>query len=172
MTAKVTHRLVIAGLVLAGCLGPLAAVVLAPEPATGTPDMMARLPAYDKFKCALCHTTAAPVVGSSDLNVFGVDFQENDSLWNQTLAMLNSDDDRCLNGFELGDDDGDGRIDYPGVNVERSNPADGSDCSIAMTFETWGKIKQLFRSELPNYIEDDHLYYDWVYDREQSPHFP
>jgi len=58
-------------------------------------------------------------------NAFGADFKANDSEWDQTLAMLNSDDDRCLNGFELGDENGDGMLDYPGQAMERSNPPTG-----------------------------------------------
>lgn len=172
MTAKMTHRLLVPCLVLGACLAPLAALVLKPGPATGTMDLMMGLPAYQKFKCALCHTSAAPLVGSSGMNVFGVDFQRNGSVWNETLALLNSDGDRCLNGFELGDDDGDGKLDYAGQSVERSNPADGADCSIAMTFETWGKIKELFRSEMPNYFDDDHLYIDALHEKQRQLHFP
>lgn len=172
MTAKQNYKTLFAGLVIAAVLAPLVALVLAPGSATGTADLMTRLPAYQKFKCALCHTSAAPVAGASGLNDFGGDFETNKTVWDQTLALLNSDDDRCLNGFELGDEDGDGRLDYPGQAIERSNPADGADCSIALTIQTWGKIKEVFRSEMPNYLEDEDLYHYQRYGDSDWVHFP
>lgn len=172
MTHKVTHKLVLAGFVLAAGLAPLGAVFLAPGAVNGTPDLMTRLPAYDKFKCALCHTTPSPVVGSSGLNVFGADFESNGQVWDPALAMLNSDGDRCLNGFELGDEDGDGTLDFGGPAVERSNPADGSDCSIAMTFRTWGAIKEVFRNEMQNYFDDGRVDYRLRYREDDFTHFP
>ncbi len=172
MTARGRYRILIAGFVVFAGLAPVAGLLLTPESATGTAGLMTRLPAYQKFKCALCHTSAAPVAGSSALNVFGSDFLANDSGWDQTLAMLNSDDDRCLNGFELGDENGDGRLDYAGQALERSNPADGADCSIALTIQTWGRIKEVFRSEMPNYFEDEDLYRHQRYRDEHDIHFP
>jgi hypothetical protein len=166
------RRVLILGLVLFAGLAPLAALVLAPESATGTASLMTRLPAYQKFKCLLCHTSAAPVAGSSELNAFGSDFKANGMVWNETLALLNSDNDRCLNGFELGDENGDGTLDASGPAVERSNPADGSDCSIAVTFQTWGKIKAVFRSELPNYFDEETLYRYRLYGDGDDVHLP
>jgi hypothetical protein len=157
MSARNNYKLLVAGLVFVAALAPIAAVILAPGAVTGTADLMTRLPAYERYRCALCHTSATPAPGSAGLNSFGTDFQGNDSQWDQTLAILNSDGDRCLNGFELGDEDGDGTLDSTGQTVERSNPADGTDCSIALTRETWGKIKELFRSEMPDYLSDDGL---------------
>lgn len=155
MSTQRNHRLVLAGLALVAALAPITAVVLAPGDVTGTNDLMTRLPTYARYRCAICHTSASPVPGSASLNVFGNDFRNNDDVWDLALATLNSDGDRCLNGFELGDEDGDGTVDSAGQTVERSNPADGTDCSIALTRETWGKIKELFRSEMRNYFGED-----------------
>lgn len=175
MPAKRSHKgrkIVIAGLVLVACAAPLLGLLLAPESAVGTAGLMARLPAYERFKCALCHTSAAPVSGLAELNVFGVDFSAAGMEWNPTLAMLNSDDDRCLNGFELGDENGDGTLDYPGQTAERGNPADGADCSIAMSFQTWGYIKEVFRSEIQYYFDEEELSRSQLFGDEEALHFP
>ena len=154
MTTRKTHRLAIGGFVAAACLAPLAALVFAPGSATSTTDLMLTLPAYQKYKCAVCHTSATPTLESNALNAFGRDFDNNQKIWDRTLALLNSDDDKCLNGFELGDQDGDGAYDYAGQAVEHSNPGDPADCSIALTIQTWGMIKEVFRSELPEFLRD------------------
>jgi len=104
---------------------------------------MATLPSSQRFQCRICHVSTQPVPGSSTLNPFGIDFQKNGNIWNSTLALLNSDGDNCANGFELGDMDGDGFLDS-GIDEENSNPGDPTDCSIALTEQTWGKIKELF----------------------------
>lgn len=171
MTAKLRYRLIMAGCVVVASLAPAVAVFLAAGTVSGTPGLMTRLPAYEKFKCLICHTSSSPTAGSSGLNAFGVDFRSNGQVWDQTLAMLNSDGDRCLNGFELGDEDGDGTLDSSGPAVERSNPGDGSDCSIAMTFRTWGAIKEVFRSEMRNYFDDGQVGYRQL-DDEDFSHFP
>lgn len=111
--------------------------------ASGTADQMAKLPSYQRFQCRICHVNSQPVVGASALNPFGIDFKNNGNAWNRTLALLNSDGDNCANGFELGDMDGNGVLDA-GVTEENSNPGDPKDCSIALTEQTWGKIKELF----------------------------
>lgn len=146
-------------------------MLLWPGYVESTTDQMSVLPAYNKFKCGLCHTTAAPTQGNAELNAFGVDFDNNGRVWDRTLALLNSDNDKCLNGFELGDKDGDGVFDYSGEALEHSNPGDSADCSIALTEQTWGTIKALFRSEMREYIEllDEDEGED---EDEWAPHFP
>jgi hypothetical protein len=172
MTTKGRHRIGVAGFILAACLAPLAALVLTPDSATSTTDLMSTLPAYQKYKCALCHTSATPIAGSSALNRFGRDFLANEKVWDRTLALLNSDEDKCLNGFELGDQDGDGVFDYPGQVIEHSNPGDGADCSIALSKQTWGTIKEIFRSEIPDYLEGEDLRSGDPSRDVWSPHFP
>lgn len=157
MFQKAWHKFAIGALVMVACAAPLFALLLTPNPAGSTPDLMSRLPAYQKFRCVLCHASAGPVAGSAGLGSFGDDFAANDKIWDKTLAYKNSDADRCLNGFELGDQNGDGIFDFTGEVVEHSNPGDGADCSIALTIQTWGKIKEVFRSELPDYMDSGDL---------------
>ena len=102
MSTKSTHRIIGAVIVVLVCLAPMAAFLL-PQEAVSTTALMMELPAYSKYRCALCHTSATPETGSADLNVFGEDFLENENIWDATLALLNSDNDKCLNGFEIGD---------------------------------------------------------------------
>lgn len=168
MSIRIFHKIVIGAVALA-LFGVPVAMLLVADPAVGTTDSMMRLPAFGKFKCALCHASATPTAGSSDLNAFGVDFVENGRVWDKTLAMMNSDGDKCLNGFELGDEDGDGVFDYAGDAIENSNPGDEADCSIALTKGTWGIIKDMFKNEMPNYLNEDleeDSHDDW------SLHFP
>jgi hypothetical protein len=160
MSKKAWHRLAIGAAALAAAVAPLSALLFTPGPAVSTPDLMLRLPSYQKYRCANCHTSAEPSAGSAGLNGFGGDFLENQKIWDNTLAYANSDGDRCLNGFELGDQNGDGTFDYAGAVVEHSNPGDGRDCSIALTKQTWGKIKEVFRSELPDYMDTGDLFSD------------
>ena len=119
------------------------AIVLMPLRADSTTELMARLPAYGRFECLLCHTIAKPTEETSALNPFGVDFKRNGAVWNETLALLNSDGDACSNGFEMGDRDGDGKM-APGNLMEQSNPGNGQDCTVAITLSTWGIIKKAF----------------------------
>ncbi|MBP2681917.1 MAG: hypothetical protein H6Q78_1780 [Candidatus Krumholzibacteriota bacterium] len=105
MTKKAWHRLAIGAFALAAGAAPLSALFLTPDPAGSTPDLMSRLPSYQKFRC-------------------------------------------------------DGTFDYAGAVVEHSNPGDGRDCSIALTQQTWGKIKEVFRSELPDYLDFGDLFAD------------
>ena len=172
MSKKAWHRLAIGLFALVACAAPLFALLLTPDPAESTPDLMLRLPTYQKFRCVLCHTSAEPAAGSAALGSFGDDFTANDRIWDKTLAYMNSDDDRCLNGFELGDQNGDGIFDYSGEVVEHSNPADGADCSIALTIQTWGKIKEVFRSELPDYMDAGDLFSQDHETDGQSPRLP
>jgi hypothetical protein len=118
-------------------------VTLFPQPASSTAGNMAVLPSSQRFQCRICHIAENPVPGSSELNPFGMDFKNNGNIWNRALAELNSDGDNCVNGFELADIDGDGFLDF-GADEENSNPGDRNDCSIALSEQTWGKIKDLF----------------------------
>lgn len=135
--------------------------------------MMVRLPAYNKFRCANCHTSSTPIAGNTGLNVFGADFKQGGNVWSEALAVLNSDGDRCTNGFELGDEDGDGLFDDPGEVLERSNPANSSDCSIAVTKATWSVIKDIFGKEIQQYLPEEPAPETWDgWTDEFYRHFP
>jgi hypothetical protein len=147
MLNKWAHKILFGGVAFGFLLLPV--LMLIPEPADGTSGSMFNLPAYNKYQCTICHTISAPAVGNAPLNVFGDDFLANGKVWNRDLAEKNSDGDKCSNGFELGDLDGDGVFDEGGTPTENGNPGDPSDCSIALTFKTWGVIKDIFSKELP-----------------------
>lgn len=168
MSTRLLYRIVTGLLAVAVFVAPVA-MLLGPHPATGTTDSMMGLPAYGKFKCALCHTSATPTAVSHDLNVFGEDFLANGRIWDETLALMNSDNDKCLNGFEIGDEDGDGIFDYAGEAIENSNPGDEGDCTIALTKGTWGIIKEMFKSEMPDFLNGD---LEYEYHDDWSVHFP
>jgi hypothetical protein len=119
--------------------------VFCPDPADGTSQYMTVLPAYSTYQCAICHSAQLPTQANHDLNPFGEDFRDNGYVWNKTLASKNSDGDKCSNGFELGDENGDGILDEPG-GKENGNPG-VSDCTITLDRQTWGIIKELFSSE-------------------------
>jgi hypothetical protein len=104
---------------------------------------MQRLPAATQFRCLNCHAVQDPGSANATLNSFGSAFRDNGLQWNQTLAALRSDTDRCTNGFELGDENGDGRLD-PGAVAERSNPGQ-SDCTLQLNETAWSNLKALFR---------------------------
>jgi hypothetical protein len=108
-----------------------------------TTSLMQLLPESGRFACLNCHTDAAPAPGAAALNGFGSDFLANGKRWDATLAAKRSDGDNCTNGFELGDENGDGRPD-PGVTEARSNPG-VSDCTLQLTPQAWSALKQLFR---------------------------
>ena len=130
-----------------------AVVFLVPNPAVGTDELMKTLPAYERFRCALCHATAAPTPEDHPLNVFGRDFLANGNLWSETLALMNSDGDRCANGTEIGDRDGDGVHDDGGDNPrEISNPGNSSDCTAPIDEATWGLIKEIFNNEFDLFV--------------------
>lgn len=118
-------------------------LVSRPDSAEGSEALMQTLPAYNRFRCLICHVDPVPTPASSALNSFGVDFQANGNKWDATLALLNSDSDACPNGFELGDRDGDGALDV-GIVEEHSNPGNTNDCRVALLEGTWGKLKALF----------------------------
>ena len=109
--------------------------------AWATTEQMQKLPASDRFGCLICHDTAAPV--AADLNVFGTAFQENGLRWDAVLAGRSSDEDGCTNGFELGDEDGDGKLDSS-VTLERYNPGN-DDCELQIREKAWSELKKLFQ---------------------------
>lgn len=120
-------------------------LLLCPGHAGATNAEMFKLPTYNTFQCTICHTVSRPSTGTAELNPFGVDYLANGMVWNKTLALKNSDGDNCPNGFELGDLNGDGIADEPGSN-ENSNPGE-QDCTISLSKQTWGIIKELFSGE-------------------------
>jgi hypothetical protein len=111
--------------------------------AFATQSHMLQLPTSSAFRCLNCHAQQDPVASNATLNVFGLAFKNNGSRWDHTLAVKRSDDDSCTNGFELGDEDGDGRPDT-GVTRERSNPGQ-SDCTLELRPQAWSALKTLFR---------------------------
>ena len=102
---------------------------------------MSKLPVYERYQCALCHTVAEPVNGNAPLNAFGSDFHANGDKWDSVLAAKDSDGDTFSNGFELGDEDGDGTS---SITIERSNPGDNLDSPSSLDEKSWGIIKRLF----------------------------
>jgi len=108
---------------------------------TGSEDFMKRLPVYEQLRCEICHTTAEPVVGFSELNNFGADFKSNDFIWNKALADIDSDMDGFKNGVELGDIEGDGTST---LDIIRSNPGNPADKPSSINQQTWGVLKNLF----------------------------
>jgi hypothetical protein len=111
--------------------------------ATATQVYMQRLPATTSFRCLNCHDVQDPAASQASLNAFGTAFKNNGFKWDATLAALGSDGDKCSNGFELGDQDGDGVLDA-GVTAERSNPGQ-TDCTLQISEQAWSTLKQLFR---------------------------
>jgi hypothetical protein len=116
-------------------------------PGNATTTDQDQLPVSSRFECLNCHLDSQPTVGDFDLNPFGQDFLANDRVWDADLAQLDSDEDGCLNGVELGDSDGDGQPDG-NVTAEMGNPGEVDECGGgAFTDEvTWGALKALFDS--------------------------
>lgn len=131
------HSLIL-GIVLVAAAAALVA------PAGATPADMERLPVFTPFACANCHVAGTPAPGEAALNGFGSDFLDAGRDWTLDLARLDSDEDGCLNGAELGDVDGNGEPDV-GVQEESSNPG-LADCSPAAVNEviSWSALKDLF----------------------------
>ncbi len=102
---------------------------------------MLKLPVYERYRCALCHTSAEPVNGNAPLNAFGSDFHANGDKWDNTLAEMDSDGDGSKNGIELGDDEGDG---IANISRERSNPGNPESKPSSVSEDSWGIIKKLF----------------------------
>jgi hypothetical protein len=111
--------------------------------ATASQVDMQQLPAYDTYSCTICHTSEEYI---DDLNQFGVDYQSYGA-WDSYLAGLDSDGDGCTNGFELGDSDGNGELDF-GNDAETGNPGAAGDCAAGSVVDeaTWGSLKALFSS--------------------------
>ena len=104
--------------------------------------LMSKLPVYERYKCALCHTASDPVIGNAPLNAFGDDFHANGDKWDNTLALKDSDQDGFTNGMEIGDAEGDG---VPDISQERSNPGNPLDKPSSVSEDSWGIIKKLFK---------------------------
>ena len=121
-------------------LSSLAVLIGTCGSAWATPLLMQELPSSQVFECRICHDSAAPV--SDDLNGFGEAFRDNGERWDATLAAQSSDADGCTNGFELGDEDGDGELDE--VAAERYNPG-SDDCKLQISETAWGALKKLFK---------------------------
>jgi hypothetical protein len=121
----------------------LATLLLIAGTAQATSSYMQQLPTSGQFRCLNCHNVQDPPLASASLNSFGTAFRDNGFRWDRELAQLRSDSDNCTNGFELGDEDGDGRPD-PNVTVERSNPGQ-PDCTLQLTPAAWSALKELFR---------------------------
>lgn len=118
------------------------AVLLGAGVCGASPTQMQKLPVATQFGCRNCHQSSISP-SATDLNVFGTAFRGNGSRWDRTLAEMRSDGDNCTNGFELGDQDGDGRLD-PGIDRERYNPGE-MDCTLQINEAAWAALKQLFR---------------------------
>ena len=120
--------------VLFGCGGALA-----------TEADMLELPVSSPNLCFACHLETSPTPGDNDLNPFGLDFLENGRVWDSNLAQLNSDDDACLNGVEVGDSDGDGEADG-NVTEQSGNPGVADECgsSHLVDEKTWDALKAMF----------------------------
>ena len=123
------------------CVALVALVSACPAFATAT--FMQRLPTSTAFRCLNCHTVQDPAAANAALNPFGQDFKNNGFQWNTTIASRSADGDNCTNGFELGDENGDGIADA-NVTRERFNPGQ-TDCTLQITPQAWSALKTLFR---------------------------
>jgi hypothetical protein len=106
---------------------------------------MERLPLWEPFRCLTCHEVEIPSPGNGPLNPFGEDWLANGGVWDLNLANMDSDRDDCTNGFELGDDDGNGEPDG-NVTAQGSNPGVQDECGGSGLVEerTWSALKALF----------------------------
>ena len=137
----VGHDICRKGLVAAAVIVAVVGLVV---PAGATEADMYTLPVFAPFRCLICHTTDPGETGDTALNSFGADFLDNTRLWDAALASLDSDNDGCANGVELGDADGDGQTDG-GVTALQSNPGGAGDCGGSnLSLRTWGEMKALF----------------------------
>jgi len=124
----------------------LALLLLLAAPVLAEQGWGGRLPL--PVDCNFCHEIDEPTPSSHVLNVFGLDFQDpsiGNNAWTSYLAGLDSDDDGCTNGAEVGDVDGNGDADN-GVTEVSSNPGLAGDCSAASVMDevTWGQLKEIF----------------------------
>ena len=134
-----------------GRMSVLLLLLLLAVSASATEDLQELLPLHVPFSCANCHEPGAtPTMSAPALNLFGLDFNNpeiGDNTWTSYLAGLDSDGDGCTNGAEVGDVDGNGRVDN-GVTQESSNPGLEGDCSSASVIDqkTWGQLKAMFNN--------------------------
>jgi len=126
-------------IVLVVCIGAFTSGAL-----LSNETFMSKLPVYERYQCAICHTVSEPIPGNAPLNRFGTDFHANDDKWDDVLAGKDSDQDGFTNGIELGDEEGDGTST---ITRERSNPGDALDSPSSINEESWGIIKKLFSDE-------------------------
>jgi hypothetical protein len=118
-------------------------LVVGASSAWGTSTLMDELPTSERFRCLICHTVQGPGASNAELNLFGQAFQDNGLKWDEKLARERSDGDNCSNGFELGDENGDGELDGDRTE-ERSNPGEPG-CTLQLREDTWTAMKRLFR---------------------------
>ena len=120
-----------------------------------TEQEMNNLPAWERFACAICHVAETPLPGQAEFNPFGNDyFAHREELagaapvWDSFLAGLDSDQDGCSNGVELGDVDGNGQLDV-GIVGEAGNPGLPGDCQSVNPLDesTWGALKSMFSTD-------------------------
>ena len=111
--------------------------------ARATETDMNRLPLTTPFRCLACHTQQDPA-GSAPLNPFGADYLDNGRRWDADLAALDSDNDGCTNGTEIGDADGNGAPD--GNVVEQASNPGVDDCGSGHLVDekTWSSLKAMF----------------------------
>jgi hypothetical protein len=118
----------------------LATVLLCGGALKSREEYLQTIPVHERYQCALCHASRLPT-SASDLNKFGIDFKDNDYVWDGVLAALDSDADGFANGIEIGDESGDGIAD---IAFERSNPGDPLNTPNSIPKSTWGILKSLF----------------------------
>jgi hypothetical protein len=119
-------------------------VILCVSAASATEALQADLPLSVPFACLNCHLSDAPSAANASLNAFGTAFFDHGSEWDSYLAGLDSDEDGCTNGAEVGDVDGNGVADGS-VTQESSNPGVAGDCSAStIDASTWGELKAMF----------------------------
>ena len=132
-----TNRLAVVAMTVGACLCASGAGATAVD--------MLNLPVTSPNLCLACHVVAAPSEGDAGLNPFGIDYLANGRLWDPNLAMLDSDEDGCLNGVEVGDSDGDG---FPDGNVteQAGNPGVKDECGSGSLVDekVWGTLKAMF----------------------------
>ena len=93
-----------------------------------------QIPNGQTFSCLNCHLTSE---GGGAVNVFGesvegvVGVGSSDAFWSRALAYKDSDGDGFTDGEELGDRDGDGKIDSN--TAEITNPGDSSSFPSSVT---------------------------------------
>ena len=121
----------------------LAVTLFSAGAAFATTAYMQRLPTSSTFRCLNCHTAQDPGTANAGVNPFGQAFKDKGFQWNTALALVSSDGDNCTNGFELGDENGDGIADA-NVTRERFNPGQ-TDCTLQITPQAWSALKTLFR---------------------------